>query len=177
MTPLNSAIIFIGDSIIEGCCWDELLDHAHICNQGVGGDTSFGVLKRLPAAIERKPAAILVHVGINDILYQLPSRSTAANYALILEAINSGSPATEIFCSLILPVRGGPPTDIIRLNKKIESFCGLANCVDGFNALADTTGQLPAKYTYDGLHLTAKGYRAFAMEIEKSLDLLHAVSV
>jgi hypothetical protein len=34
----NGAIVFIGDSITEGCPWDELLQRP-VLNQGIGGDT------------------------------------------------------------------------------------------------------------------------------------------
>src|SRR5215470_2383681 len=46
--PIDSGrIIFLGNSITEGGNWKKLLDDSTVINRGIGGDITFGVLKRL----------------------------------------------------------------------------------------------------------------------------------
>lgn len=46
--PITSQdILFVGNSITDGCEWAELLGNAHVKNRGISGDVVMGVYDRL----------------------------------------------------------------------------------------------------------------------------------
>jgi lysophospholipase L1-like esterase len=64
-----------------------------------------------------------------------------------------------------------------QLNRLIEEYADSKRiaCVDLFSATADTeNGQLAAKYSNDGIHLTTAGYRLFAEKVAQVLNPLLA---
>lgn len=60
-------IIFLGNSITNGCEWAELLGNAHAKNRGISGDTTNGVLDRLHVITAGKPSKVFLLIGINDL--------------------------------------------------------------------------------------------------------------
>src|SRR3954470_24562286 len=50
---VTGKIIFLGNSITQGGDWKKLLNDSTIINRGIGGDITFGVLKRLDDVIKR----------------------------------------------------------------------------------------------------------------------------
>lgn len=57
-TVKTGCILFLGDSITEGADWQRLTGDSTVVNRGVGGDITFGVLKRLDEVIRRRPASL-----------------------------------------------------------------------------------------------------------------------
>src|SRR5690349_16498569 len=64
---VTGKIIFLGNSITEGGQWTKLTGDASVINRGISGDITYGVLKRLPDIIKRKPSKLFILIGINDI--------------------------------------------------------------------------------------------------------------
>ena len=57
--PVTSRdIIFLGNSITNGCEWGELFQNSHVKNRGISGDICMGVYDRLDPIIKGKPAKI-----------------------------------------------------------------------------------------------------------------------
>ena len=68
----NQSIIFLGDSLTE---WFELGKYfpgLAIINEGIAGDTTYGVLQRLEAIIKKPAKKIFLMIGINDIFNDFP---------------------------------------------------------------------------------------------------------
>ena len=62
----KGAVLFIGDSFIQSMCVAAITEKA--VNFGIGGDTTEGVLKRLPRYTSIKRArAIVLAIGYNDL--------------------------------------------------------------------------------------------------------------
>ena len=65
--PINSDdIVFLGNSITNGCEWHELFNNPNIKNRGISSDVSMGVYDRLDPIIKGKPAKIFLMIGINE---------------------------------------------------------------------------------------------------------------
>ena len=61
-------IVMLGNSLTEfGGDWSKRLGFKHVRNRGIAGDNVDGVLNRLDAILSKKPKAILLMIGINDI--------------------------------------------------------------------------------------------------------------
>ena len=73
--PVTSKdIIFLGNSITNGCEWAELFQNKNVKNRGISGDICMGVYDRLDPIVKGKPAKIFLLIGINDV-----SRGTSAD--------------------------------------------------------------------------------------------------
>ena len=64
------AIVFVGDSMVSVPDWNVLLnaEGCHVHNFGIPGDTLAGVLNRIDTVLRSKPRAIVIWVGINDVI-------------------------------------------------------------------------------------------------------------
>ena len=70
--PVTSRdIIFLGNSITNGCEWGELFQNTYVKNRGISGDICMGVYDRLDPIIKGKPAKIFLLIGINDVALSL----------------------------------------------------------------------------------------------------------
>jgi hypothetical protein len=94
-------MIFLGNSIIQGGDWKKLLNDTTVINRGIGGDITFGVVKRLDDIIKRKPSKLFILIGINDISKDIPDAVIADNYRRIISRVRAESPDTKIYVQSI----------------------------------------------------------------------------
>ncbi|MES2579766.1 MAG: arylesterase [Pseudomonadota bacterium] len=100
--PKDATVLILGDSLsygtgaMDGEDYPTLLAKTtgwKIVNKGIPGDTSAGGLERLPDLLtEYQPQLLIVELGGNDFLQQVPQSQTKAN----LEAILSLAKAQNI---------------------------------------------------------------------------------
>lgn len=167
------AVLFIGDSFIQGMCVAAISDRA--VNFGIGGDTTEGVLKRLPDYTSLKRArAIVLAVGYND-LRERDNDAILKNCRDILRLIPEDVPI--LVCS-VLPTdercrqeRYNKRIDI--LNLAVAEVCSsMKHChfIDIATKLKDCEGNLSVHYHEgDGIHLNNEGYRIYNDAIKSSL--------
>lgn len=170
-------IVFLGNSITSWGQWCELLESVCIKNRGIPGDITFGVLDRLDEVIEGKPAKVFILIGINDIARNVPDTFIIANYQKMIHRIKTGSPTTEIYFQTIFPVNYSINKHkqynrnkcVKKVNESLKKLAAAnqVEIIDLYKAFADENGQLPARYTFDGIHLKVAGYRKW-VEILKS---------
>jgi lysophospholipase L1-like esterase len=165
-------VIFLGNSITEGGPWASLIKDKPILNRGIGGDITFGVLKRLDDIIKRQPSKLFILIGINDIGKDIPDAVIADNCRKIVERVQKGSPKTEVFLQSILPVN---PTvknfpqhydkqeHVTATNRLLKDIAAKANItyVDLHSIFLNGNKLLNEQFTNDGLHLTQAGYEAW----------------
>jgi len=178
MPATSKDIVLLGNSITFWGEWNLLLNHKHIRNHGIPGDTSFGVLKRLDEAVRGNPSAIFLLIGINDIGRNFPDSLIARNYERIVRFIKIKSPRTKIFLQSVLPTN---PTfdkmthvqqkekNIAYLNSRLQEIARREqiNYIDLHSHFTDQNGHLKAEYTWDGVHLTLAGYRKWVEVLDK----------
>lgn len=162
-------IIFLGNSITDYADWNELLQLPEARNRGISGDITFGVLERLDEVTEGKPAKIFILIGINDIARNIPDSVIIGNYRKMISRIKKESPKTKIYFQTLLPVNNtfpaktqfGKDEHIAFVNAAIMNLADEEKiAVYNIHILfLDADNRLDKKYTYDGLHLNAEGYK------------------
>jgi lysophospholipase L1-like esterase len=162
-------IIFLGNSITEMGDWKKVLNDTTVINRGIGGDISYGILKRLKDITDRNPSKVFILLGINDIGKDIPEVVIMDNYLKIVKEIHTKCPQTQIFVQSVLPVN---PTmqhfpqhydkeeHVLVLNKLLSSNAAAGNYtfVDIFHLFVDAEGRLNSGYSYEGLHLKPPAY-------------------
>lgn len=165
-------IIFLGNSITEGGDWRKLTGDNSVINRGIGGDITFGVLKRLPDVIQRKPSKLFILIGINDIGKDIPDAVIADNVRKIIERVKSESPKTLIYIQSILPlnpyVEGFPQhydkeNHVVHTNELLREVVHATKTrfVNLYPLFLDKQQRLDKKFTADGLHLSSIAYEVW----------------
>jgi lysophospholipase L1-like esterase len=176
---VTGKVIFLGNSITEGGKWPKLIGDNSAVNRGIGGDITYGVLKRLPDIINRKPSKLFLLIGINDIAKDIPDEVIADNVRKIIQRIQAGSPETKIFLQSILPLNPTIPgfpqhydkeDHVLRTNQLLRDVARLTgvNFLNLFPIFCDNQQRLSKDLTYDGLHLNEKGYEAWASFLKEA---------
>lgn len=166
----EGSIIFCGDSITDGGEWSEWLGNTKVLNRGISGDIAEGVLNRVGEMIARKPAKLFLLIGVNDLAAGKSTSFISTTIRKIIDTIQKGSPATQLFLQSVLPVnpylkRFPSHTDksdsILILNQSLRSVAAdnHIHYVDLYSKFTDTHQLLDSAYTNDGLHLNGKGYK------------------
>jgi lysophospholipase L1-like esterase len=170
--PGGHPVVFVGDSMTEGCDWHEAFgDGLTIANRGIGGDTTIGVLRRIGEIVAMAPRAVFLMIGLNDCLMLRSKPSQAAkNYEAIVKGIRTGSPQTAIYLESILPVasfRGEGTNDWIReMNERIRALADgrMVVFVSLYEGFLEGTS-LSMRFTDDGVHPNAAGYALWRQEV------------
>ena len=171
-------IVFLGNSITDRADWNELLGMSNVHNRGISGDITFGVLQRLSEVTDGKPAKVFILIGINDISRNIPDSFIADNYRKIIERIKKESPRTKIYFQTLLPVNNeftqfknhyNKDEHILWLNERIKALGKQENItvIDLYPHFLNSEKKLDKKYTLDGLHLNAEGYKVWVALLKK----------
>lgn len=166
-------IIFLGNSITQGVDWAELLQNKNARNRGISGDITYGVLERLSEVTEGQPAKVFVLIGINDIEHNIPDTLIVNNYRRIIRQIKAESPKTKIYFHTLLPVNNeftqfkkhyNKDEHILFVNTELKKIAEeeKITLIDLHSYFLDASNKLDKKYTFDGLHLNAEGYKVWA---------------
>ncbi len=165
----ENEIIFLGDSITDGCNWGEMFQDKRVINRGISGDLTSGVLHRLNEVVESKPLKIFLMIGINDLADGKIEREVVYNIEQIVKIIHKKTPDTEIYLQSLLPVNKdytifenhvNKTEQIIRINRALKNFSNANDItyVDLYSLFVTKDQKLNPDYTNDGLHLTVEKY-------------------
>lgn len=174
--PPNS-VVFLGNSITEGGRWKKLTGDSSAINRGIGGDITFGVLKRLNEIISAKPSKLFLLIGINDIGKDIPGAVIADNIRKIIQRFQKESPTTKLYVQTIFPVnpeiKGFPQhydknEHVRKANEHIRTVVTLlkVRLIDTYKLFSDKRGLLRQEFTDDGLHINAQGYEHWANHLK-----------
>ena len=178
----TSDIVFLGNSITDGCEWNELLARTDVRNRGISGDTSMGVYDRLGTITRGHPAKIFLMIGINDLAAGIGLDAVELHVAMIVKRIKSDSPSTRLYLQSVLPLNTAftafpghkaRKDDVAELNRRYKALAQRLGVtyVDLYTPMIDPeTQELDIRYTNDGLHLLGAGYRRWAEVIRPYLD-------
>lgn len=171
-------IIFLGNSITAGTDWMELLGRTDVRNRGISGDITFGVLERLDEITKGKPAKVFILIGINDISRNIPDSVILCNYQKIIQRIKKESPSTKIYFHTLMPVNNqftqfknhyNKDEHILFINQELKTLTKKEKItlIDLYPHFLDADKRLDKRYTADGLHLNAAGYKVWADVLKK----------
>ena len=166
---VTGKVIFLGNSITEMGDWKKATGDTTVINRGIGGDITYGILKRLKDITDRQPSKVFLLIGINDIGKDIPDALIADNDLKIVREIHSKSPKTQIYVESVLPVNSTMPNfpqhydkeeHVVALNKLLQANAGAGGYtyVDIFHLFVDADGRLQSQLTYEGLHVKPPAY-------------------
>ncbi|MFM7406957.1 MAG: SGNH/GDSL hydrolase family protein [Cuspidothrix sp.] len=168
---LNRLSILVGDSLSLWFPKDKLPTGKLWLNQGISGDTSDGVLKRLSAFSTTRPDVIYVMIGINDLRKGTTDKSILVNSSRIIRNLRQTHPKSQIIVQSILPVRSQkiPNSRIRNLNVQLGIIAKKqrVNFLNIHNWFTDLDGNLRPELTTDGLHLSRAGYQVWQFALEQ----------
>jgi acyl-CoA thioesterase I len=155
-------VVFLGDSITSGHLLPKEQAFPHrvgaalgvrIVNAGISGDTTGNGLGRLERdVLAERPDLVVVELGVNDALGQLPADRTIANLRAITRRIREHG-AGVVLLHIRLPQLGvgGHPGALLEI-ARTEGATLVENFLDG----------VVPELSYDGLHPDAAGQAALA---------------
>ncbi len=166
----KQSIIFLGDSLTEWFELNKYFPGLAIINEGIAGDTTFGVLQRLEDIIRKPAKKIFLMIGINDVFNDFPEENIIENQQLIIEQIITLAAPAELIVQSLLPVNermfgsSDPLNQLIRrINNHLQHHCN-SNKVQFLDLYTEflSGDEMNREYTTDGGHLSKKGYQVWA---------------
>ncbi|MFD1631426.1 GDSL-type esterase/lipase family protein [Pseudopedobacter beijingensis] len=178
----ESDIVFLGNSITAGIDWNELLNNSDAKNRGISGDYTYGLLERLFEISKGRPAKIFILIGVNDIAKNIPDGVIINNIERIVKELKSETPKTKIYLQTVLPVNNtytkfakshfNKDEHIAAVNLGIKAVAKRqkVELIDLHPHFLDQKDRLNSLYTYDGLHLSARGYELWKSILQPYLN-------
>lgn len=170
-------LLFIGDSLTEWFNFGKHLPGVKVINEGIAGDTSYGLLERLEGIMDTPVEKIFLMIGINDVFNGFPKEDIVENLELIIEQLQTHINGTELVVQSLLPVNesllgnaSGLNKKISYINQELKEHCSLRKLtfLDIFPFFL-SGGEMDPAYTTDGGHLSEAGYRLWAKKIRAIL--------
>jgi lysophospholipase L1-like esterase len=173
--------VLLGDSLSLWFPPEQLPGDRSWLNQGISGETTADMLKRLSFLDGTKPQTILVMAGINDLKSGVSEADLLTNYRTLVQTLKQKHPETELVVQSILPHSGAAMTveesdrlkaisneDIFRLNQKLATIAKeeQALFLNLHPLFADQEGLLRSDLTTDGLHLSPAGYLVWSTALQ-----------
>lgn len=162
-------IVFLGNSITNGCEWHELLKNKNIKNRGISGDVINGINDRIDEILKGKPSKIFLMAGINDISKGHSIAEITGNIDKLVKKIKKVSPKTKLYLQSLLPVNDyfGKFEEhtsrwqmVVPINEELKKIAkgNKLTYVDVYSLFANSSGKMNIQYTNDGLHLLGPAY-------------------
>jgi lysophospholipase L1-like esterase len=177
-------VVFMGNSITEG--WSnirpEFFTGKPYVNRGISGQTTPQMLIRFkPDVINLKPSVVIINAGVNDIAGNTgPStlemiEDNISSMAMLAQVNGIRVIIASVLPAYDFPWRPGlnPAEKIAALNEWLKAFA-LKNkfvYLDYYSAMVDNRKGLPSKYSEDGVHPNAAGYKIMEPLAEKAISI------
>ncbi|QFQ13006.1 hypothetical protein C7Y71_008230 [Pseudoprevotella muciniphila] len=169
----TNSIVFLGNSITNMNEWWEMFDsNPNIVNRGNSGAVSSEWLANLEMVITGKPKKIFLMIGTNDLgaVGLSTPQQVASTIRKIFTRIKNESPKTEVYCQSILPSNYRRTESVLlAANDSLKKMCPEFGYtyIDLWDSLYGIMNGTNGGLSYDGLHLTAKGYYIWGQKIKQ----------
>lgn len=177
--------VIIGDSITLGFP-PELLNNK-VLNQGISGESSLGLSKRVNTLIAAAPTKVFIMIGINDLLNLRSPESVISNIETTVREFKKVYPNSKVYVQSTLPkaiveevtasnkaykdkILNAQNKDVRTINSYLKANQNGFTFLDIASQLDNSQGGINKWFTTDGVHLSYSGYRAWANIIRKLLD-------
>lgn len=182
--PANApVVVMLGDSLTAGyqlaptqalpAAVDRLLDAhgvpANVINAGVSGDTTADGLNRYDFSVAAaKPDILVIALGANDYLNQLPPANARKNLAAIIERAKKNGVQTALV-GIRIP-EGAHPSPAELAYAAIYPDLAKTYSIPLYGDMLGPISGKPQFLLSDGLHPTPEGVELMAAPIEKFLE-------
>jgi lysophospholipase L1-like esterase len=173
--PRTGDIVMFGDSLVEQVDWEALLGKTGIVNRGIGGETSATALEHVDTVLSSKPHRVFMVLGMNDFRDGVPVAEVVANYRNMVRAIESVGADVIMQSTPAGAIDDAINGQVFLLNEQLAAMCAEEKHCQylDLNHVLAPEGRLRANFTWDGLHLTPDGYRAWAQLLAPYLSVPH----
>jgi lysophospholipase L1-like esterase len=126
--------------------------------------------------IPRKPAAIVIYAGDNDLALGTPPEQVFQSFQRLFEIFRSYSPSIPIAFVSVKPSPGRLKylPNIIKFNELVEQYLHAKPETDYIDICSDMLGPdrkpIPSLFVNDQIHLSAAGYKIMRKEIGEFLS-------
>lgn len=162
-------IVFVGNSLTDQFPLHEILG-CGIKNRGISSNRTIDILNRIKFIAEARPSKLFLECGINDISDKKPVQDIVKNIDSIVSVIKETSPATLIYIQSVLPTSKENKylmQGVDSLNNCLIDYCRTSGIhFINLESKFRKGNELNDIYTWDGLHLSAEGYKAWAESIK-----------
>ncbi len=188
----STKIVMLGNSLTENAefygDWKNLLHDDMVVNRGISGDDANGIINRLVQILPKKPKAIILMCGTNDLSHKLNSEQVFIRCKRLIDTIRTTVPNTKLYIQSLLPINesfgrwkslSGCTDTIPIINGKLHDYCeekGITfiNLFPYFAGHLDQTkNMLLPNLSVDGLHLSLRGYEVWARELKPYIEELN----
>ena len=158
--PVRAAVAMVGDSITEAADWRAILPGVDVVNQGIGGDTTAGLLKRIDLVKRTGAQTVALMFGINDLVQGQSVEQIYPRYTQAIGELAEPGKCVIVQSTLLTSMKNTAlNSSIAALNAKMKAYCKGGKCVFlDLNAKLTSDGELPAEATVDGIHPTPAVY-------------------
>jgi len=173
----KAEMIFLGDSHMEQCEWNEVFPNWKTANRGIGGEGTEGLLARIAVLSVDQDQTVFLQIGINDLLNDRTPEQVKESYVKILSLLEQRK--IRVVPSLIFYVRYIPHVNpmVTKLNQSLLTLFRdrKIEFID-LNPQISENETLLKKYSIDGIHLNNEGYKIWIHEIEKRIRIISSAS-
>lgn len=169
--PSETDVVFLGDSLTDGCDLSLYYPEYTTLNRGIGGDTTIGLEKRLDVSVYAvQPKVVVMLIGANNFSTMFD------NYENILVSLKENLPQSKIILVSLTSMGGtwGKNNNLAAFNNvKIRALAEKYGYefVDVYTPLLNfDTNEIYEEYTTDGGHLTHEGYLVLTGEIKTVIN-------
>lgn len=168
--PKDGPIVAFGDSLVSGVGSGDtggfvsLLEsriNEPILNLGIPGNTTEDARKRIGEVIKKNPRIVILLIGGNDRLKQVPIETTKQNLRSIITELQKSGAIT-----LVLGVKGNVLSD--RFSEEVELIADETGSAFVPDVLDGIFGE--ATLMSDGVHPNQKGYERIANKVYPVLE-------
>lgn len=180
--------ILVGDSLSLWFPSELLPSNRNWLNQGISGETSAGLFKRLELFDTTQPETIFVMIGINDLIRGVSNEAILENHQQIMRYLRSKHPQAQIITQSILPhgaeaatwegrekLLAIPNARIRHLNQQLQEIAKTEGVkyLNLHPLFVNKQGNLRPELSTDGLHLNPQGYLVWssALRLYTQLEL------
>ena len=171
IVPGETDVVFLGDSLTDGCDLSLYYPEYTTLNRGIGGDTTIGLEKRLDVSVYAvQPKVVVMLIGANNF------STMFENYEDILISLKENLPESKIILVSLTSMGGtwGKNNNLAAFNNvKIKALAEKYGYefVDVYTPLLNfETNEIYEEYTTDGGHLTHEGYLVLTGEIKAVIN-------
>ena len=171
VVPGETDVVFLGDSLTDGCDLSLYYPEYTTLNRGIGADTTVGLEKRLDVSVYAvKPKVVVMLIGANN------CSTMFDNYENILISLKENLLESKIILVSLTSMGGtwGKNNNLAAFNNvKIRALAEKYDFefVDVYTPLLNfETNEIYEEYTSDGGHLTHEGYLVLTGEIKTAIN-------
>lgn len=182
----QGAIVFLGDSITQS--WGDdlgrVFGRTKVANRGISGDTTRGILYRMPEdVLSLNPTGVVLLMGTNDLEEGARPEVIAGNLKLIIKELEASNEEMPIILCNLFPSHESKKRSAGQIKKINELYAEVVKgnkrvtLIDTWSMFANENGNAKKAEFPDLLHPNALGYKMWANTLRPVLELMDLVEV